>query len=407
MDYAQKALEAHANWKGKLDIISKPKLKTNDDLAIAYTPGVAAPCLEIEKDPEQSYVYTGRSNTIAVVSDGSAVLGLGNIGGLAGLPVMEGKCVLFKELGGVNAVPLVLNVQDPDQVVDVIAALEPSFGGINLEDIAAPHCFEIEEKLQQRLNIPVFHDDQHGTACVVLAALINALKLTEKKKEEVKVVFSGAGAAGCAIAKLLADYGFKNIRQCDLQGIVTPENAANPMQKNLALRLNPQGESGTLADALKEADIFIGVSKGNLVSEEMIASMNHDAIVFAMANPIPEITPEKAKAAGAKVVGCGRSDYPNQINNVLIFPALFRGALDAKATQISEGMKLAASEALASLIPDDELAEDYVIVNALDPRVKDVVGKAVAQAAIAEGIVRTAPSNQGGACLEASDSNRG
>lgn len=407
MDYAQKALEAHANWKGKLDIVSKPKLKTNDDLAIAYTPGVAAPCLEIEKDPEQSYVYTGRGNTIAVVSDGSAVLGLGNIGGLAGLPVMEGKCVLFKELGGVNAVPLVLNVQDPDQVVNVIAALEPSFGGINLEDIAAPHCFEIEEKLQKRLNIPVFHDDQHGTACVVLAALINALKLTGKKKEEAKVVFSGAGAAGCAIAKLLADYGFKNIRQCDLQGIVTPENATNPMQENLALRLNPQGESGTLSDALKGADIFIGVSKGNLVSEEMIASMNQDAIVFAMANPIPEITPEKAKAAGAKVVGCGRSDYPNQINNVLIFPALFRGALDAKATRISEGMKLAASEALASLITDEELAEDYLIVNALDPRVKDIVGKAVAQAAIAEGIVRTAPSNQGGACPEASDSSRG
>ncbi len=407
MDYAQKALEAHANWKGKLDIVSKPKLKTNDDLAIAYTPGVAAPCLEIEKDPEKSYVYTGRSNTIAVVSDGSAVLGLGNIGGLAGMPVMEGKCVLFKELGGVNAIPLVLNVQDPDQVVDVIAALEPSFGGINLEDIAAPHCFEIEEKLQDRLNIPVFHDDQHGTACVVLAALINALKLTNKKKEEAKVVFSGAGAAGCAIAKLLADYGFANIRQCDLQGIVTPENAANPMQKNLALRLNPQGESGTLADALKGADIFIGVSKGDLVNEEMIASMNQDAIVFAMANPVPEITPERAKAAGAKVVGCGRSDYPNQINNVLIFPALFRGALDAKATRISEGMKLAASEALASLISPEELTEDYVIVNALDPRVKDVVGNAVAQAAIAEGIVRPATSNQGGACPKASDSSRG
>lgn len=407
MDYAKKALEAHANWKGKLDVVSKPKLETNEDLAIAYTPGVAAPCLEIEKDPEQSYIYTGRGNTIAVISDGSAVLGLGNIGGLAGMPVMEGKCVLFKELGDINAIPLVLNVQEVDQIVDVIAALEPSFGGINLEDIAAPRCFEIEEKLQDRLNIPVFHDDQHGTACVVLAALINALKLTGKKKEEVKVVFSGAGAAGCAIAKLLADYGFKTIRQCDVQGIVTPENAANPMQKTLALRLNLQGESGTLADALKGADIFIGVSKGNLVSEEMIASMNSDAIVFAMANPVPEITPEKAKAAGAKVVGCGRSDYPNQINNVLIFPALFRGALDAKATRISEKMKLAASEALASLISDEELSEEYVIVNALDPRVKDVVGKAVAQAAVAEGIVRTPTSDQGGACPKASDLSRG
>lgn len=365
MDYAKKALEAHAKWQGKLDIVSKPKLETSDDLAIAYTPGVAAPCLEIEKDPEAAYVYTGRGNTIAVVSDGSAVLGLGNIGGLAGLPVMEGKCVLFKELGHVNAVPIVLSVQDPDQIVEAVAALEPSFGGINLEDIAAPKCFEVEAKLQERMNIPVFHDDQHGTACVVLAAMINALKLTGKNKETAKVVFSGAGAAGSAIAKLLADYGFKNIRQCDLQGIITPDNAANPMQKELAERLNPRGESGTLKDALKGADIFIGVSKGNLVDQEMIRSMNENAIVFAMANPTPEIAPDLAKEAGARVVGCGRSDYPNQINNVLIFPALFRGALDAKATRITEGMKMAAAKALADLIPEDELRDDYVIVLSL------------------------------------------
>ncbi|MDO4663578.1 MAG: NADP-dependent malic enzyme [Erysipelotrichaceae bacterium] len=388
MDYAKLALDAHAKWQGKIDIVSKPVLKTASDLAVAYTPGVAAPCLEIAKDPETSFTYTGRSNLIAVVSDGSAVLGLGNIGGLAGLPVMEGKCVLFKELGGVNAIPIVLNVQEVDQIVDAVAAMEPSFGGINLEDIAAPKCFEVERKLQERMNIPVFHDDQHGTACVVLAALINALKLTHKTKEEAKVVFSGAGAAGCAIAKLLADYGFKNIRQCDLQGMITPENAANDMQKELALRLNPQGETGTLKTALKNADIFIGVSKGGLVDEEMIKSMNEDAIVFAMANPIPEISPELAKKAGARVVGCGRSDFPNQINNVLIFPALFRGVLDAKATRITESMKLAASEALASLITEDELRDDYVIVDALDPRVKDVVAKAVAKAAQEEGVIR-------------------
>lgn len=388
MDYAKLALDAHEKWQGKIDIVSKPELKNASDLAIAYTPGVAAPCLEIAKDPQKSFTYTGRSNLIAVVSDGSAVLGLGNIGGLAGLPVMEGKCVLFKELGGVNAIPIVLNVQDVDQIVDAVAAMEPSFGGINLEDIAAPKCFEVERKLQERMNIPVFHDDQHGTACVVLAALINALKLTHKTKEDAKVVFSGAGAAGCAIAKLLADYGFKNIRQCDLQGMITPENAANEMQKELALRLNPNGESGTLKTALKNADIFIGVSKGGLVDEEMIASMNQDAIVFAMANPTPEISPELAKKAGARVVGCGRSDFPNQINNVLIFPALFRGVLDAKATRITESMKLAASEALASLITEEELADDYVIVDALDPRVKDVVAKAVAKAARQEGVIR-------------------
>lgn len=388
MDYSKTALDAHRQWKGKLDVVSKPQLNTKEDLAIAYTPGVAAPCLEIEKDPDTASLYTGRNNMVAVVSDGSAVLGLGNIGGLAGLPVMEGKCVLFKELGGVNAVPLVLNTQDPDEIVNAVKALEPSFGGINLEDICAPKCFEIEERLQKQMNIPVFHDDQHGTACVVLAALINALKLTGKNKEEARVVFSGAGAAGSAIASLLGDYGFKHILQCDLQGIITEENAANPHQKEMAARFNPEGVSGTLKDALAGADIFIGVSKGNLVDEEMIRSMNKDAIVFAMANPVPEISPEKAKAAGARVVGCGRSDFPNQINNVLIFPALFRGALDARASRITPEMKMAACEALASLIKEDELSEDYVIVDALDPRVKDTVGNAVRDMAVSQKVVR-------------------
>lgn len=388
MDYAKTALEKHAQWRGKLDIVSKPTLNTKEDLAIAYTPGVAAPCLEIEKDPAMGDVYTGRGNTIAVVSDGSAVLGLGDIGPLAGLPVMEGKCILFKELGGVNAVPLVINNKDVDQMVEVIAALEPSFAGINLEDIAAPRCFELEKRLQERMNIPVFHDDQHGTACVVLAALINALKLTHKNKEDVRVVFSGAGAAGCAIAKLMADYGFRHILICNRHGIITPENAANPTQKELAERFNPEGRTGTLADALKGADVFIGVSSGNLVSEEMVRSMNKDAIVFALANPIPEILPDLAAQAGAAVVGCGRSDYPNQINNVLVFPALFRGALDAKASRITEGMKIAASEALASLISEEELRPDYVIVDALDRRVKDAVGQAVKEAALREGVPR-------------------
>lgn len=388
MDYAERALEAHAKWQGKLDIQGKPELKTKDDLAIAYTPGVAAPCLKIKENPEDSYIYTGRGNTIAVVSDGSAVLGLGNIGGLAGLPVMEGKCVLFKELGGVNAVPLVLNIQDTDAVVEAIAALEPSFGGINLEDISAPHCFEIERKLQERMGIPVFHDDQHGTACVVLAALINAVRLTGKDISKARVVFSGAGAAGSAIASLLLNYGFQNVVMTDRQGILTPENAAHPAQKELAEKTNPEHMEGTLEDALRGADIFVGVSAPNLVTEEMIRSMNQDAIVFAMANPVPEIMPDLAKAAGARVVGCGRSDFPNQINNVLIFPALFRGALDARATRITEGMKMAASQALADLIPLEELNEDYVIVDALDPRVRQAVADAVAQAARSEGVVR-------------------
>lgn len=393
MDYATKALEEHARWKGKLDIQSKPHIQSNEDLSIAYTPGVAAPCLKIAENPEDSYVYTGRGNTIAVISDGSAVLGLGNIGGLAGMPVMEGKCVLFKELGGVDAVPLCLNIQDTDAIVETIAALEPSFGGINLEDIAAPRCFEIEEKLQKRMNIPVFHDDQHGTACVVLAALINACRLTGKDPHEAKVVFSGAGAAGTAIATLLHSYGFDNIVMSDRAGIITPETAANDSQLALCEWTNPEHKSGSLADALKGADIFVGVSGPNLVSEEMIACMNKDAIVFAMANPVPEIMPEKALAAGARVVGTGRSDFANQINNVLIFPALFRGALDARATRITDGMKMAAAKALASLIDEKDLKEDYVIVSALDPRVREAVSKAVADQAVAEGVVRDAAKN--------------
>lgn len=390
MDYREKALKAHRDWQGKLDIESKARLKTKEDLAVAYTPGVAEPCLEIEKNPEDAYVYTGKGNLVAVVSDGSAVLGLGNIGGLAGLPVMEGKCVLFKELGGVNAIPLVLNTQDADEIVEAIAALEPSFGGINLEDIAAPKCFEVEKKLQERMNIPVFHDDQHGTACVVLSALINAMKLIGKKPEECRVVFSGAGAAGSAIAKLLLSYGFRHILMCDLQGIVTEENAANETQKELARAGNPENRTGNLADAMKGADIFIGVSKPNLVTPEMIRSMNADPVVFAMANPVPEISVDEAKAAGARVAGCGRSDYPNQINNVLVFPGMFRGALDAKATRITEGMKMAAAKALADLIDEEDLSEDYVIVDALDPRVRDAIAKAVAEQAVKEGVVRNA-----------------
>lgn len=390
MDQKEKALQTHRNWKGKLDVQSKARLQTKEDLAIAYTPGVAEPCLKIAENPEDAYIYTGKGNLVAVVSDGSAVLGLGNIGGLAGLPVMEGKCALFKELGGVNAIPLVLNIQDTDQIVDAIAALEPSFGGINLEDIAAPRCFEIEKKLQERMNIPVFHDDQHGTACVVLAALINSLKVTGKKKEDCKVVFSGAGAAGIAIAELLYNYGFKNILMSDLQGIITSENAANEAQHDMAQKGNPENVSGSLADALNGADIFIGVSRGNLVSPEMIESMNEDPIVFAMANPVPEISVDEALKAGARVAGCGRSDFPNQINNVLIFPALFRGALDAKATRITEGMKMAAATALADLIDEKDLREDYVIVDALDPRVKDHVAAAVKAQAELEGVVRHA-----------------
>lgn len=388
MDYAQEALKKHLEWAGKIEYSSRPELKTKEDLAIAYTPGVAAPCLEIEKDPETSFLYTGRGNTIAVVSDGSAVLGLGNIGGLAGLPVMEGKCVLFKELGGVNAVPLVLNIQDTDAIVDAIAALEPSFGGINLEDIAAPRCFEIEKRLQERMNIPVFHDDQHGTACVVLAALINALKLTGRQAETSKVVLSGAGAAGMAIARLLYSYGFRDITLLNSKGILTKENATNDDQREFLELVGIDRQPGTLKDAIAGADIFLGVSKGNLVDEAMIESMNPDAIVFAMANPTPEIEPERARKAGARVAGCGRSDFPNQINNVLIFPGLFRGALDAKAVRITEGMKMAAAKALASLVSDEELKEDYVIVDALDPRVRDAVGKAVAEQAIREGVVR-------------------
>ncbi|MCF0245295.1 MAG: NADP-dependent malic enzyme [Ileibacterium sp.] len=388
MNINEEALKAHREWQGKLEVVSKAPLENKKDLSIAYTPGVAAPCLEIKDHPEDAFVYTGRGNTVAVVSDGSAVLGLGNIGGLAGLPVMEGKCVLFKELGGVNAVPLVLNTQDPDVIVQTVAALEPSFGGINLEDISAPNCFEIERRLQEIMDIPVFHDDQHGTACVVLAALINALKLVNKKAEDCTVAFSGAGAAGCAIARLLADYGFQTIYMCDSKGIVTAENASNAEKKELAEKYNKDSKTGTLADAMKGADIFIGVSKGGIVSEEMIRSMNKDAIVMAMANPIPEILPEQAKAAGARVVGTGRSDFANQINNVLIFPALFRGALDAKATRITEGMKMAASKALADLISEDELKEDYVIVDALDKRVGPKVAQAVAAQAELEGVIR-------------------
>jgi malate dehydrogenase (oxaloacetate-decarboxylating) len=378
MDLNEKALLLHKEWNGKLNTVSKSPVKTREDLAIAYTPGVAEPCKVIAKDPEAAYTYTMKANTVAVISDGSAVLGLGNIGALAAMPVMEGKCVLFKEFGDVNAVPIVLDTQDTDEIVNTIANIAPTFGGINLEDISAPRCFEIEERLKAMLNIPVFHDDQHGTAIVVLAAIINALKVTGKKKEECRIVMSGAGAAGIAIAKLLLTYGFKHIILCGSKGIISKDNPKlNWMQKKMTEVTNLDNLSGSLADALKGADIFIGVSAPNIVTPEMVASMNKDAIIFAMANPVPEIMPDVAKAAGARVVGTGRSDFPNQINNVIAFPGIFKGALEGRASQITEEMKLAAAEALAGLVSDEELNEDFIMPEAFDPRVAKAVSEAV------------------------------
>jgi malate dehydrogenase (oxaloacetate-decarboxylating) len=378
MDLNEKALLLHKEWNGKLNTVSKSPVKTREDLAIAYTPGVAEPCKVIAKDPEAAYTYTMKANTVAVISDGSAVLGLGNIGALAAMPVMEGKCVLFKEFGDVNAVPIVLDTQDTDEIVSTIANIAPTFGGINLEDISAPRCFEIEERLKAMLNIPVFHDDQHGTAIVVLAAIINALKVTGKKKEECRIVMSGAGAAGIAIAKLLLTYGFKHIILCGSKGIISKDNPKlNWMQKKMTEVTNLDNLSGSLADALKGADIFIGVSAPNIVTPEMVASMNKDAIIFAMANPVPEIMPDVAKAAGARVVGTGRSDFPNQINNVIAFPGIFKGALEGRASQITEEMKLAAAEALAGLVSDEELNEDFIMPEAFDPRVAKAVSEAV------------------------------
>ena len=374
----EKALLMHEKWNGKLETVSKTPVKTREDLAIAYTPGVAEPCKVIAQDKEAAYKYTMKANTVAVVSDGSAVLGLGNIGPYAAMPVMEGKAVLFKEFGNVNAVPICLDTQDTEEIIKAVTYLAPGFGGINLEDISAPRCFEIEERLKEILDIPVFHDDQHGTAIVVLAGVINALKVVGKKKEDCRVVVNGAGSAGVAITKLLLTYGFPNIIMCDKVGIVSRDTEGlNWMQKKMTEVTNLNNETGSLADALKGADIFIGVSAPNIVTPKMVASMNRDSILFAMANPIPEIMPDVAKAAGARVVGTGRSDFPNQVNNVVAFPGIFKGALEGRATQITEEMKLAAAEAIAGLVPADKLSDDNIMPEAFDPRVADVVADAV------------------------------
>lgn len=374
----EKALLMHEKWNGKLETVSKTPVKTREDLAIAYTPGVAEPCKVIAQDKEAAYKYTMKANTVAVVSDGSAVLGLGNIGPYAAMPVMEGKAVLFKEFGNVNAVPICLDTQDTEEIIKAVTYLAPGFGGINLEDISAPRCFEIEERLKEILDIPVFHDDQHGTAIVVLAGVINALKVVGKKKEDCRVVVNGAGSAGVAITRLLLTYGFPNIIMCDKVGIVSKNTEnLNWMQKKMAEVTNLNNETGSLADALKGADIFIGVSAPNIVTPEMVASMNHDSILFAMANPVPEIMPDMAKAAGARVVGTGRSDFPNQVNNVVAFPGIFKGALEGRATQITEEMKLAAAEAIAGLVPADKLSDDNIMPEAFDPQVAEVVANAV------------------------------
>lgn len=374
----EKALLMHEKWNGKLENVSKTPVKTREDLAIAYTPGVAEPCKVIAQDKEAAYKYTMKANTVAVVSDGSAVLGLGNIGPYAAMPVMEGKAVLFKEFGNVNAVPICLDTQDTEEIIKAVTYLAPGFGGINLEDISAPRCFEIEERLKEILDIPVFHDDQHGTAIVVLAGVINALKVVGKKKEDCRVVVNGAGSAGVAITKLLLTYGFPNIIMCDKVGIVSKDTEGlNWMQKKMTEVTNLNNETGSLADALKGADIFIGVSAPNIVTPKMVASMNRDSILFAMANPIPEIMPDVAKAAGARVVGTGRSDFPNQVNNVVAFPGIFKGALEGRATQITEEMKLAAAEAIAGLVPSDKLSDDNIMPEAFDPQVAEVVANAV------------------------------
>ena len=374
----EKALKMHEEWNGKLETTAKAHVNSREDLAIAYTPGVAEPCKVIAKDKHAAYKYTIKANTIAVVSDGSAVLGLGNIGAYAAMPVMEGKAVLFKEFGGVNAVPICLDTQDTEEIIKTVVNIAPAFGGINLEDISAPRCFEIEERLKELLDIPVFHDDQHGTAIVVLAGIINALKVVKKEKENCRVVVNGAGSAGIAITKLLLTYGFRDVTMCDINGIISKDSPnLNWMQQKMAEATNPSQLHGTLADALKGADIFVGVSAPNIITKEMVSSMNKDAILFAMANPVPEIMPDLAKEAGARVVGTGRSDFPNQVNNVIAFPGIFKGALEGGATQITEEMKLATALAIAGLIPDVELSETNILPEAFDPRVADVVSAAV------------------------------
>ena len=389
MDYAKESLRKHYEWKGKIEVNATVPIATKEDLALAYTPGVAAPCLEIKKDISKGYELTRRHNLCAVITDGSAVLGLGNIGPEAGMPVMEGKCVLFKAFGDVDAFPLCVKTQDVDEFVDTVYNISGSFGGINLEDISAPRCFEIERKLKERCDIPIFHDDQHGTAVVALAGLTNALKVVGKRREDVKVVTSGAGAAGTAIVKLLLSAGFKDITMTDIHGIIykgRPENDWS--NEEMAAVTNPLSLKGCLATAIEGADIFIGVSAPGVLKPQMVKRMNRDAIIFACANPTPEIMPEEAKAAGARIVSTGRSDYPNQINNVLVFPGMFRGAFDVRAREINEEMKMAAAKALASLISDDELSEDYIIPKAFDPRVGVSVAKAVAKAARETGIAR-------------------
>ncbi|MBR2949314.1 MAG: NADP-dependent malic enzyme [Lachnospiraceae bacterium] len=374
----EKALQLHKEWNGKLEITSKVPVKTREALSLAYTPGVAEPCKVIARDKSQVYTYTMKSNTVAVVSDGSAVLGLGNIGPEAAMPVMEGKAVLFKEFGNVNAVPICLDTQDTEEIIKAVTWLAPTFGGINLEDISAPRCFEIEERLKATLDIPVFHDDQHGTAIVVLAGIINGLKLTGKTKEECRVVVNGAGSAGVAITRLLLTYGFKNITMCDKIGILCDGcEGLNWMQEKMVKLTNLEHKQGSLADAMKGADIFVGVSAPGIVSEEMVASMNHDSILFAMANPVPEIMPDLAKKAGARIVGTGRSDFPNQVNNVVAFPGIFKGALEGHAKQITDEMKLAAANALADLVTPEQLSDEFILPEAFNPQVAEVVAKAV------------------------------
>lgn len=374
----EKALKMHEEWNGKIETTAKARVASREDLAIAYTPGVAEPCKVIAQDKEAAYKYTMKSNTVAVISDGSAVLGLGNIGALAAMPVMEGKAVLFKEFGGVNAVPICLDTQDTEEIIKTVVHIAPAFGGINLEDISAPRCFEIEECLKKLLDIPVFHDDQHGTAIVVLAGIMNAMKVTGKAKESSKVVVNGAGSAGVAITKLLLTYGFKDVTMCDINGILSKDSPnLNWMQEKMVEVTNLENKSGTLADALKGADIFVGVSAPNIVTKEMVASMNKDAILFAMANPVPEIMPDLAKEAGARVVGTGRSDFPNQVNNVVAFPGIFKGALEGRASQITEEMKLAAAHAIAGLVAEEDLNENNILPEAFDPRVAKVVSEAI------------------------------
>lgn len=378
MTQKEKAIKLHAEWNGKIDTTPKCRVRSREDLAMAYTPGVAEPCKIIADNKEEAYRYTIKSNTIAVVSDGSAVLGLGNIGPEAAMPVMEGKAVLFREFGGVNAFPICLDTQDTEEIIRTVVNIAPAFGGINLEDISAPRCFEIESRLKELLDIPVFHDDQHGTAIVVLAGIINALKVVHKEKENCRILVNGAGSAGIAISRLLLRYGFRDVTLCDITGILSKKSThLNWMQKEMMEITNPDQREGSLKDAMEGADIFVGVSAPGIVTEEMAASMNRDAVLFAMANPVPEIMPDLAKKAGVRIVGTGRSDFPNQINNVVAFPGIFKGALEGRATQITEDMKLAAAEAIASLVPDSELSEENIMPESFDPRVAEVVSAAV------------------------------